>query len=48
MFGPLRGIIRRCELVEVDVALLEEVCHGGVGFETLLLAAWKQVFSSLP
>jgi hypothetical protein len=26
------------------VTLLEEVCHFGVGFETLLLAAWKLVF----
>ena len=25
--------IRRCGLVEVDVALLKEVCHYGVDFE---------------
>ena len=26
------------------VTLLEEVCHCGVGFEILLLAAWKRIF----
>ena len=30
------------------VALLEEVCHCGVGFEALLLVAWETVFSWLP
>jgi hypothetical protein len=30
--------------VGVGVTLLEEVCHEGVGFETLLLATWKSVF----
>jgi hypothetical protein len=31
MFGPGNGIIRRCGLVEVGVAFLEEVYHCGVG-----------------
>lgn len=31
-----------------SVALLEEVCHFGVGFETLFLAASKTAFSWLP
>jgi hypothetical protein len=30
------------------VALLEEVCYCVMGFETLLLASWKPVFSWLP
>ena len=29
--SELRGI-RRCSLVRVSIALLEEVCHWGVGF----------------
>jgi hypothetical protein len=37
-----------CGLVAVGVALLEEVCHCGVGFETLLLARWVLVLSCLP
>jgi hypothetical protein len=41
MLGPGSGTIRRCGLVEVGAALLEEVCHCGVGFETSLLAAWE-------
>ena len=44
MLGPGSGSIRRCSLVGVIVALLEEVCHCGVGFETLLLTALKTVF----
>ena len=31
MLGPGHGTIRRCGLVEVGVALLEEVCHCGGG-----------------
>ena len=31
MLGPGRGTIRRCGLVGVGVALLEEVCHCGHG-----------------
>jgi hypothetical protein len=31
MLGPENGTIRRCGLVGVDVALLEEVCHCGGG-----------------
>ena len=27
-----------------DMALLEEVCHCGGGFETLLLDAWEPIF----
>jgi hypothetical protein len=33
MFGHRNGTIRRCGLVGVGVALLEEVCHCGAGFE---------------
>ena len=36
------GTIKRCGLVGVGVSLLE------VSLETLLLAAWKSVFSWLP
>jgi hypothetical protein len=39
MLGPESGTIRRCVLVAVGVTLLKEVCHCGVDFETLLLAA---------
>jgi hypothetical protein len=31
MLGPGSGTIRRCGLVEVGVALLEDVCHCGGG-----------------
>ena len=31
MLGPGNGTIRRCDLVGVGVALLEEVCHCGGG-----------------
>jgi hypothetical protein len=31
MFGPGSGAIRRCDLVEVGVSLLQEVCHCGGG-----------------
>jgi hypothetical protein len=48
MLGPGSGTIRRCGLVEVGVALLEEVCHCRRGFKTLILAAWKPVFSGRP
>jgi len=27
MFGPGSGTLRRCDLVVVDVTLLDEVCH---------------------
>jgi len=37
MLGPGNSTIRRCGLVGVSVTV-------GVGFETLLLAAWKPVF----
>ena len=33
------GTIRRCVIVGIDVNLLEDVCHCGMGFETFLLAA---------
>jgi hypothetical protein len=45
MLGPGCGTIKRYGLVGVVVALLEEVCHCGVGFETLLLAAHELVSS---
>jgi hypothetical protein len=44
MTGPGSGTIRRCGLVGVGVALLEWVCHCGVGFKTFTLAAWKPIF----
>lgn len=31
MLGPGSGTIRRCDLVGVGVALLEEMCHSGGG-----------------
>lgn len=34
---------RRCGLVEVDVTLLKEVCHRGVGFEV----SYTQAMSTL-
>ena len=42
MLGPGSDTIRN---FEVGVALLKEVCHCGVSFETLLLTAWKIVSS---
>jgi hypothetical protein len=41
MLGPGSGTIRRCGLVGVGIAWLEEAYHWGVGesFETILLAA---------
>jgi hypothetical protein len=47
MHGPESGTIRKCGLVGVGVALLEAVCHLGMSFVTLLLAAWRTEFSSL-
>jgi hypothetical protein len=40
------GTIRKCGLIEGGVALLEEVCHCGVGFEVLCLspAQGRRVF----
>jgi hypothetical protein len=32
----------------VGVALLEEVCSCGMGFEALLLVTWETVYSWLP
>jgi len=34
-----QGTIRRCGLVGVAVALFKELCHVGLGIETLLLTA---------
>jgi hypothetical protein len=55
MLGPGNDTIRRCGLVGVGVASLEwmwpcwrKYVTMGVSFETLLLAAWKTVFSWLP
>jgi len=46
MLGARSGMIRRCGLVRIGVALSEQVGNFGVGFESLLLAAWKiAVFS---
>ena len=43
MLGPGNGTIRRCGLVGVGTAILEEVCHCGVGNETLLLTTLELV-----
>ena len=41
--------IRRCNLVGVSLAFLEEVCHCGVGFEVSYAQAMPSVgHSSLP
>jgi hypothetical protein len=32
MIGPGKSIIRKCGLVEVGVALLEEMCHCGLPY----------------
>jgi hypothetical protein len=40
--GPGSSTIWRCGFVGIGGALLEEV---SLGFKTLLLAAWKPVFS---
>jgi len=45
MLGLESGTIRRYGLVGVVVILLEEGYTVDVGFESLLLAAWKLVFS---
>jgi hypothetical protein len=37
---------RRCGLVRIGVALLEQVGYFGVGFKTLLLVAWKRIVFS--
>ena len=42
MLNPGSGTIRRCGLVEVGVPLV------GVGYKTLILAAWKTVFHKQP
>ena len=47
MLGLGSTTIRRCGLIGIGVALLEEVCHFRVGFKTLL-AASKPVFFCLP
>jgi hypothetical protein len=39
MLGPGSGTIRRCGLVRSRCVIV------GVGFKTLILAAWKSVFS---
>jgi hypothetical protein len=40
--------MRRCGLVGVGIAWLEEVCHCRLGLRDPLPVAWKQVFSCLP
>jgi len=48
MPGPGSSTIRKSGLVGEGVVLLAEVCHCGVGFQTLSLAGWQPVFSCLP
>jgi hypothetical protein len=45
MLGPGNGSTRWRGLVGADMAVLEKCVTVGVGFETLLLAASKPVFS---
>jgi hypothetical protein len=40
--------IRRCGLIGVGIALLQEVCHLGVGFEVLDVQSGPSVSLSLP
>ena len=47
MLGPESGTIRGYDSVGVGVDL-EEVCHCGCGFKTLILAAYKPVFCQQP
>jgi len=48
MFAPTgNGTIRRCGLVGVGVALLEEVCHCEVSFEVSYAQALPSVEHSL-
>jgi hypothetical protein len=44
MLGPRSGTIRSYGPVGVSVASWSRCVTVGVGFNTLLLAAWKQVF----
>jgi hypothetical protein len=48
MLGSGSGTIRRCGLVEIGVALWRKCITVGVGFKTLVLQAWKPLFSYLP
>lgn len=44
MVGSGSDTVRRCDLVRVGMALLEEVCYCGAGSEILLLTTWEPVF----
>jgi hypothetical protein len=41
MLKPGSGIIRRCGPVGITMALLSRCVTVGIGFNTLVLAAWK-------
>ena len=45
ILGPGNGTIERFYIVGMDVPLLEEMCHCGVGNETFLLSTWEAIFS---
>lgn len=45
MLGPGSRTIRTCSLVGVGVVKFKEVCHCGVGNETLLLSVLEKGFS---
>ena len=47
MLGPGSGTIRRCGL-GIGVSCWSRHVTVGMGFNTLVLAAWKPVFSCLP
>jgi hypothetical protein len=45
MFVLGRGTIRRCDLVEIGMVLLEKCVTVGVSNETFFLTLWEPVFS---
>jgi hypothetical protein len=45
MLGPGNGTSRRCGLIGIGVPYWKKCVTVGVDFKTLLLAAWKPVFS---
>jgi hypothetical protein len=44
MFDPENDTIQRCGLLGIDVAILEELCHCGIGIETLFLTTMRCSF----
>jgi hypothetical protein len=48
MLVPESDTIRKFGIVGEGIVFLEEVCHCGVGFKTLLLASHETIISWLP